>query len=311
VELFLNDKSLGRKTVQKLSHVEWLVPYEQGTLLARGYVKDKEVITEKVETTGKPATVRLIPDRTSIKADGKDVSVITVQVEDDKGRLVPVAANEITFDLQGPGKILGVGNGDPASHEPDQFLDTIKIEKISGLKMSLTPTKEDFPEVTYDFNDSTWPTFKRAEEVNKPMKDTLIIIRASFQLPAFTDNTAITSFTKSICDNQTIYVNGHLIASDIKRNAPNQDYKLDHNILKTGKNVYTVVGTPFVKKQQWEEINIDPGVVQIFTPAETWKRKVFNGLAQIIVQSAQQPAEITLTATSPALQPATIKIKTQ
>jgi beta-galactosidase len=130
-------------------------------------------------------------------------------------------------------------------------------------------------------------------------------------LPAVTDNTAITLLTKSICDNQNIYVNGYLIAADIKRNAPNQDFKLDHNILKAGKNVYTAIGTPFVKTRQWEEINIDPGVVKIFIPAETWKRKVFNGLAQIIVQSAQQQGEITLTATSPALQPATVKIKTQ
>ncbi len=309
VELFLNDKSLGRKPVPKLSHVEWDAPYEPGILLARGYVKDKEVITEKVETTGEPAAIRLIPDRASIKADGRDVSVITVQVEDDKGRVVPVAGNEITFNLQRPAKILGVGNGDPASHEPDQFLNTIKIEKISGLKMSFTTNKQDFPEAAYDFNDSIWAAFKQAEEVNKPMKDTLIIIRASFQLPAITDNTTITLFTKSICDNQTIYVNGHLIAADIKRNAPNQDFKLAHNILKAGKNIYTAIGTPFVKTQQWENLNTNPGVVQIFIPAETWKRKVFNGLAQIIVQSAQQPAEITLTATSPALQPATVNIK--
>ncbi len=311
VELFLNGKSLGRKPVQKFSHVEWDAAYEPGTLLARGYVKGKEVITEKVETTGEPAAVRLIPDRSSIKADGRDVSVITVQVEDDKGRVVPVADNEITFNLKGPGRILGVGNGDPASHEPDQFLDTIKIEKINGLKMSFTPTKQDFPEAAYDFDDSNWPAFKQTDQVNKPMKDTLIIIRGSFQLPAVTDNTAVTLFTKSICNKQTIYVNGHLIAADIKRNAPNQDFKLAHDILKAGKNVYTAVGTPFVKTHQWEELNIDPGVVQIFTPAETWKRKVFNGLAQIIVQSAQNPAEITLTATSPGLKPAAIKIKTQ
>jgi beta-galactosidase len=311
VELFLNGKSLGRKPMQKLSHIEWDAPYEPGTLLAQGYVKGKEVITEKVETTGEPAAIRLIPGRPSIKADGEDVSVITVQVEDDKGRVVPIAGNEITFNLQGQGKILGVGNGDPASHDPDQFLDTTKIEKIKELKMFFTTAKKDFPQAAYDFDDSNWPAFKQAEEVNKPMKDTLIIIRGSFQLPPITDNAAITLLTKSICNNQSIYVNGHLIASDIKRNAPNQDYKLDHSILKSGKNVYTAIGTPFVKTRQWEEINIDPGVVKIFTPAETWKRKVFNGLAQIIVQSAQQPGEITLTATSPALQPATVKIKTQ
>ncbi len=311
VELFLNDKSLGRKPMPKLSHIQWDIPYEPGILLARGYKEGKEIITEKVETADAPAIIRMIPDRTSIKADGEDVSVITIQVEDNKGRIVPVSANEITFNLQGQGKILGVGNGDPSSHEPEQFIDTTRIEKIEELKMSFTINKQDFPEVTYDFNDSNWAAFKQTDEVNKPKKDTLIIIRGSFQLPVITDDKKITLFTKSICDNQSIYVNGHLIAANIKRNAPNQEFKLDHSILKSGKNVYTVMGTPFVKTHQYENLNIDPGVVGVFVPAETWKRKVFNGLAQIIVQSEQQPGEITLTATSPGLKSPAIKIKTQ
>jgi beta-galactosidase len=311
VELFLNDKSLGRKPMPKLSHIQWDVNYQPGTLLARGYKQGKEVMTEKVETTDEAAVIRLIPDRVSIKADGEDVSVITIQVEDNKGRVVPTADSEISFDLQGSGKILGVGNGNPSSHEPDQFLDTTKIEKIKELKMSFTTNKQDFPQTAYDFDDSNWPAFRQTDEINRPKTDTLIIIRGSFQLPVITDDKKITLFTKSICDNQSIYANGHLIAANIKRNDPNQEFKLDHSILKSGKNVYTAIGTPFVKTHQWEELNIDPGVVGVFIPAGTWKRKVFNGLAQIIVQSQQQPGEITLTATSPGLKPSVIKIKTQ
>ena len=66
---------------------------------------------------------RTTAHRAAIQADGADVSVITVQVNDAQGRMVPTAANEITFALSGPGKIIGVGNGDPSSHEPDQFLE--------------------------------------------------------------------------------------------------------------------------------------------------------------------------------------------
>lgn len=123
VELFLNGQSLGRKAMRKYSHLEWPVKYAPGTLLARGYKGGKEILATKVETTGAPATIQLAPHRATIKADGADVSVITVQVADDQGRLVPTAANEITFTLNGPGKIIGVGNGDPSSHEPDQFLE--------------------------------------------------------------------------------------------------------------------------------------------------------------------------------------------
>jgi beta-galactosidase len=123
VELFLNGQSLGRQALKKYSHLEWPVKYAPGTLLARGYKGGREILTTKVETTGTPASIRLTPHRTTLKADGADVSVVTVQVNDAQGRMVPTAANEITFAVNGPGKIIGVGNGDPASREPDQFLE--------------------------------------------------------------------------------------------------------------------------------------------------------------------------------------------
>jgi beta-galactosidase len=323
VELFLNDKSLGRKPMPKLSHILWDVNYEPGTLLAKGYKAGKEIITDKVETTGEPAAIRLIADRASIKADGEDISVITVQVEDDKGRVVPDAGNEVSFTLEGAGKILGVGNGDPASHEPDKFLDATKIELIRELKMAFITEKQDFPQAAYEFNDSNWADFKQAIEVNTPKTDNLIAVRGSFQLPASPDERAsrggpairddirVSLFTKSICDNQSIYVNGHLISANIKRNAPNQDYRLEHGILREGKNVYTVVGAPFVVRRQYEELNADPGVVQVFIPTGEWKRKAFNGLAQIIVQSQQQAGEMTLTAEAAGLKSAAVKIKTE
>ncbi|MEO7934519.1 MAG: beta-galactosidase GalA [Chthoniobacterales bacterium] len=127
VELFLNGKSLGKQTVQPLHHLEWKVKYQPGTLLARGFKGGKEVLTDKVETTGQPATLKLTTDRATIAADGADgadVAVLTVQVADAKGRMIPTAGDAIAFEITGPGKIIGVGNGDPSSHEPDQFVAT-------------------------------------------------------------------------------------------------------------------------------------------------------------------------------------------
>jgi beta-galactosidase len=234
-----------------------------------------------------------------------------VQVEDDKGRVVPTAGNEISFTLQGQGKILGVGNGDPSSHEPDQFLDTTRPELIRDLKMAFIADKENFPQVAYDFNDSNWADFKQAVEVNTPKTDNLIAVRGSFQLPPIRDDMKITLFTKSISDNQSFYVNGRLISQGIKRNAPNQNFKLDLGILKEGKNVYAVVGTPLVVRRLYEELNADPGVVGVFIPTKDWKRKTFNGLAQVIVQSQKQAGEMTLTATSPTLKSSEVKINTK
>jgi beta-galactosidase len=120
VELFLNGASQGVKEVTRNSHVSWKVAYKPGTLEARGYKSGEKVLVDKRETTGRPAKLLLRPDRREIMADGEDVSLVELQVLDNEGRMVPVADNEIVFELSGNGKIIGVGNGDPSSHEPDK-----------------------------------------------------------------------------------------------------------------------------------------------------------------------------------------------
>ena len=124
VELFLNRVSQGRKKMPKNSHLEWKVKYAPGILLARGYNAGKEILTKTIETTGVPTAVQLTSNQDTLKADGENIAIITVSATDAQGRLVPDAANQIHFELEGPGKILGVGNGDPSSHEADVFLPT-------------------------------------------------------------------------------------------------------------------------------------------------------------------------------------------
>lgn len=122
IELFLNGQSLGRKPMPQNSHLEWPVTYTPGTLLARGYKAGREILATKVETTGAPAVVSLTANRTTLAADGADVAVITVEALDAQGRRVPTADREVEFELVGAGRIIGVGNGDPSSHELDIFL---------------------------------------------------------------------------------------------------------------------------------------------------------------------------------------------
>jgi beta-galactosidase len=71
-------------------------------------------------TTGAPAAVELVPDRNTINADRQDVVIITVRIVDEKGSIVPIADNEVFFHVSDNSQILGVGNGDPACHEPDK-----------------------------------------------------------------------------------------------------------------------------------------------------------------------------------------------
>ena len=101
-------------------HLEWKVPYAPGKLEAKGFKNGEQAATETVETTGAPATLRLTPDRTVCLADGEDVILVAVDVLDDQGRVVPTADNEIQFKVTGKGRVAGVGNGDPSSHERDK-----------------------------------------------------------------------------------------------------------------------------------------------------------------------------------------------
>ncbi|MGH7941166.1 MAG: beta-galactosidase GalA [Limisphaerales bacterium] len=120
VELFVNGASQGRQNLNIQGHVEWdNVPYAPGMIRAVGYNNGEAAITNTIVTTGAPAAVALVPDRNTILADGRDVSVVTVEILDAQGNVVPTASNLVTFTV-GNGSIIGVGNGDPSSHEADK-----------------------------------------------------------------------------------------------------------------------------------------------------------------------------------------------
>jgi beta-galactosidase len=184
------------------------------------------------------------------------------------------------------------------------------IEKLKELAVN---NLKDRPETAVGFKDSTWKPalISLRSDDWRAYVDTLLVIRGTFEIADLTDETEVNLFTKSIVENQSVYVNGHLLASNIKRDAPNQAYRLDHKIIKSGKNEYAVVGQRFRKKQQWDEPNTDPGLVQTISPSPQWKRSVFNGLAQVIIQSLKKPGELVLKATAEGLQQSVIKIQTE
>jgi beta-galactosidase len=140
VELFLNGKSLGvqsywfprsgmeqkygnyparARVVRTTSdlHLAWTVPYQPGTLKAVGVKDGKVVCKVEVTTAGEPAAIGLSVDRDAITADCRDVAHVTVKILDAQGRLVPDADHDVAFQIQGEGKIIGLDNGNPVSHE--------------------------------------------------------------------------------------------------------------------------------------------------------------------------------------------------
>jgi len=121
-ELFLNGKSLGKKTKGPFEYrLEWNdVKYKPGTLKVVAYKNGKKWATDVMQTTGPAAKMTLQADRPTIAADGQDLSFITVTVADKHGLLVPQSKNHIKFEISGPGEIVATDNGDPTSFESFQ-----------------------------------------------------------------------------------------------------------------------------------------------------------------------------------------------
>jgi beta-galactosidase len=140
VELLLNGKSLGEKKFSDTEdlHLVWKVPYFPGKLKAVAKNNGKIVCTDEVQTVGAPAKIMLIPDRTEISADGKDLSYIKVAIVDQEGRICPNADNLVKFKIKGEGVIAGVDNGNPISHE---YFKTSERKAFHGLCLAVIQSK--------------------------------------------------------------------------------------------------------------------------------------------------------------------------
>lgn len=121
-ELFLNGKSLGLKKKEPFQYrLRWTdVLYEPGVLKVVAYKNGKKWATDEVKTTGPAEKLTLTADRSTISADGRDLSFVTVTVADKRGQLVPRSKNHLKFVISGPGEIVATDNGDATSFESFQ-----------------------------------------------------------------------------------------------------------------------------------------------------------------------------------------------
>ncbi len=137
VELAVNGKSLGRKTMPRNGHLAWDAVYQPGKVTATGYKNGKKAMTAKVETSGAPAKINAAADRQLIKADNHDVAVVNITLSDSKKRFVPDGCVTLDLAVDGPVRILGVGNGDPAWQDAERPADpmsrTFKVKTFNGM----------------------------------------------------------------------------------------------------------------------------------------------------------------------------------
>jgi beta-galactosidase len=312
VELFLNKKSLGKKLMPVNGHLEWKVKYIAGTVEAIGFKNGKRIITGKVQTTDVPATIQLSSNTNAINANKEDIAMVTVEVLDKNNLHVPDADNEIIFSIQGPGKIIGVGNGNPASLEADKFLETIKVAAIENLKEKNIDNIDTATGIEEYYDDIKWQAaFKddRTKEFGEKVK--ALVYRGSFNLPELGRDDRVSFFYKSIGKEQSIYINGRSIAANILQSAKGNTFILDAAILHPGKNIIAITAMPLLKDRPWDNVNTDPGIFQIVTPAKPYERKLFNGLAQVIIQATGEPGTITVTANGNGLRAGEVKIQSK
>jgi beta-galactosidase len=310
VELFLNGRSMGRQPMAPQSELKWSVPYAPGALSAQGFKGGRVVAETTVETTGAPAAVQLRPDRDAIDANGDDVAVVTVSVADSKGRVVPVAGNDVSFELEGPGRILGVGNGDPSCHEPDKFVAVApsRAVPIGGWRWNRVenPNLPDLPEEGVQFDDSAWDATDVAADHGTLGRRGKAIFRARFTVdPKDLETPVVELWFGRIAGCVAVYVDGRKVGGYASPSAPLvYDVKA---LLHPGENVVAVAaenyGTEPAGPFKGAELHLqeDPPVPQ-------WRRSAFNGLAEVIVQSSRVAGTIRLTARSEGLDPATLLV---
>jgi len=151
-ELFLNGKSLGRKKKEKYQYrLQWdNVKYEKGTLKVVVYKNGKKWATDQIKTTEKPTKLTLQAEQTKINIAEKELAFITVSVTDKNGLVVPKTHNQIQFKIEGPGKILAIGNGDATNHESFQAMShkvfnglaVVYLQGTAKGKITLTATSK-------------------------------------------------------------------------------------------------------------------------------------------------------------------------
>jgi beta-galactosidase len=286
VELFLNGKSLGKKKVNKDSHAEWIVTFSPGKLVAQGYKNGKKAALDAVHTTAAAKTIQMQPHKTAIKADNEDLAIITVSTLDERKQWVPDADSEIRFTIDGPGRIIGVGNGNPSSIEPDRYIDSVAVVNVSDWTMKQIDSKASLAGIL-ETNDAA-----KASDISDNHNEYANLYRGTFNLNKKSQPVTVTMFLAKNGPKTNVFLNGKLLKRDT---SDLDEILIAPSLLKEGRNTLAIV----TKKSN---NNSRPGnelvTIQIRKQADQWKRKLFNGLAQVIIQSTGEPGEIVLKAAS-------------
>ena len=324
VELFLNGASLGKQQMKRNDRLSWSVKYAPGTLSAKGFNRGKLVAEFKVENHGGPW--RDNPGGRPFQ-DPRGWRGFEYCHRGCHGHKRPHRSyrrEQHPFRLERAWKIIGVGNGDPSCHEPDTFIAQAPVITEVALKdwrWKMAPVSGDgasIPEIEPSFHDNGWDKISpdtdesgiRAREAVKGNESDIFRTHVTLT-DADLSNYPSQLLFPAIYGESRVFVNGHPVgnASGITPHALFGFKKLLH----AGDNVVAVLVGPSLHWGYRGGLNPNVTLKLCHDNPEqpAWRRSLFNGLAQIIVQSTKKEGEIALTATADRLTPVTTAIETE
>jgi beta-galactosidase len=308
VELLLNGNSLGRKTLVRYGHLQWSVPYAPGSLTAKGYKAGQLVTQQTVATTGNGAAVRLSADRTRVRANVDDVMLVTVNVVDREGRVVPTANQRIVFETTGPVRLLGMGNGDPGSHEADKPAELHRYAGANRWRYRGVARPEDVAALMGDPGNDGWrDPFAWIPPDQQPADTAWHLVQARFTRSAAAGQRQ-QLFIGDVAPGARFFVDGQPVT-------PRQEAGMGVVELPAGGAADITLSAVFPTPQGGTRALFDAAqsgrrwaTLRLTTPAAPWQRSVFSGQAQVILQPTGETGRATLRATGDGLDAATVAI---
>jgi beta-galactosidase len=281
VELFHNEQSLGKKAMPTNGRCSWHVRYAPGQLHAQGYHGGRATHAHTVFTTAAAAAIAMRAHVRTLRARSPDVAVIDISVLDKHGRVVPTADSLLHFAIDGPGRILGVGNGNPSSLEADVQVETLRSQALG-------------------FIEPPDPSDPRAA----------IAFETRFDLPVLGDRETIDSLLlNAVGERQTVVLNGRDVYRGLPAEQAHTEVRFDELTLRDRGNTLRVDAHPFLHQEQfinWSKTA--PARLLIRRSPEPYTRRAFNGWAQVIVQAGDTGGTLTLSASAAGLRHASVTL---